>query len=1021
MTSGKFHVCCVFLAFLSGISFCEPAFGAGSPPSAFSHAYLKVPDSLLRAAQFETAMAAYMKARARFEREGLWAGIVRCNNKISHCYRRLGKYEEMLALLKTTLDNANLHLGAGHVLTAETLFYFGEYYFRKNEPDQALKQYDKALGILQQQTNTGDCALEFANVYSGIAAVYQYSLLNFEKAEAYFNKALDIRSKLLREDDFDLAVTYYGLASAYMSIGNYELAETHGIKASDLSQKHPNEKTFQANCLQAVGNLYFVTFRFKKAIEYYKPAIDLLIAVKGPNDLSLVTYYNNLGTVYNEMKDHSRALYYFRLSLRINRLNDFGNVPEQSASYFNFGIVHQFLKTFDSSAYYYRKSLAIRTRFYGLKNKETSDCYRYLAELYEEHGRFDSALYYFQQALISGLEDFNVQDIHIDPFKEQIGLNQHAILTLWKKGRTLKARYNSGAGDISMLTQALRTFSLADSAIVIYKDHFYKEGTKLMLSYVFKSMYEDALETCYLLSRATNDVRYNALALRFMEQTKAMYLRESIERSRELHASGIPDSILVYDASLISELGKLKELQLEAERSQDTVGLKDIKSRIFVVSEEHENLNRQLRKNYPDHFTIQSDDLIAQVKRQDAGSALIEYFWGDHWIFSIASRRGKMIFYRVPLSPAIRQAIAQFKNELTGDVDYAQARSHFQNFTGNAVFLYKNLLEPLLRRMNAGDTVQNLIIVPDGALAYIPFDAFLEKYPAITSEVNYKKLPYLINRYAIRYEYSLALMGSLKRGDAAVKGNLLAFAYSARNARDSGSAEVAKRALAGELPGSSREIDAIASVMKGKYLFDTDASEANFKKYGSDYRILHFALHGMASDSASSARLIFKNMDDSLNDGALYPYELYNVKLNSELVVLSACETGIGKMHDGEGIYSMARGFVYAGCPSVIMTLWKVNDHSTAIIMAAFYRNLSEGFTIDASLRQSKLLYIQEATAMGAHPSQWATAIPLGEMSALSDPFAAFRIIGLILFLIILMTGLVFIFKKSRSTTTPFS
>lgn len=1016
--SGKIYSCYALLLLFSGMSFAHPAISKASPPSAFSHAYLNVPDSLLRAAQFEAAIPAYVKARNLFEKEKRWDGIIRCNNRISHCYRRLGKYDEMLALLNTTLAEVKLHLGADHVLTAETLSYFGEYYFRRNDPDRSLQEYAKALNILTHQPRRNECILDLATIYNGMGVVYQYSLLSFEKAEAYFMKALDIRQKLLGEDDFDLALTYYGLAATYMSIGNYDLAETYGLKASDLSQRHPYERTFQANCLQVVGNIYFVTFRFRKAIEYYTPAIDLLISAKGPNDLSLATYYNNLGTVYNEMKDHARAMHYFQLSLRINRLNNFGNISEQSASYFNFGIAHQFLKAFDSSAYYYRKSLAIRLTFYGEKNKETSDCYRYLGELYEEQALLDSALCYYQQALISGLEDFSNQDIQINPFKEQIGLNQHALLTLWKKGRTLKATYKRGDGDIRLLLQALQTFSLVDSAIAIYRDHFYKEGTKLMLSYIFKSTYEDALETCYLLSRATNQVHYTVQALRFMEQTKAMYLREAIERSRRLHANGIPDSVLAYHANLISELGKQKELLAQAERSGLTDSIKPRQLRVFTMSEAHEKLNQQLRKDYPDQFASSGDkDLIAQMNRQEAGTAVIEYFWGDHSLFSIAGREGKLVFYRVPMNNVLKRTIAQFKNELAGTSDHhKEARLHFQEFTNSAVFLYKNLLAPLLRRMNVPDTVQNLIIIPDGELAYIPFDAFLEKLPPRGPEINYQKLSYLINRYVIRYEYSLALTNSLRREGNVAKGNMLAFAFSGTNVLDKDLAGAAARSYGENLPGSSREISAIASVMEGKYLFGADASEANFKKHGSDYRILHFALHGMASDSTSLARLLFKSEGDSLNDGVLYPYELYNMKLNSELVVLSACETGVGKMQDGEGTYSMARGFVYAGCPSVIMTLWKVNDHSAAIIMAEFYRNLSRGLAIDASLRLSKLHYIREATAIGAHPSQWATAIPLGRMSAINKPLTVAQILMWTLLLITLTTGIVFFLLK-RATS----
>ena len=158
-----------------------------------------------------------------------------------------------------------------------------------------------------------------------------------------------------------------------------------------------------------------------------------------------------------------------------------------------------------------------------------------------------------------------------------------------------------------------------------------------------------------------------------------------------------------------------------------------------------------------------------------------------------------------------------------------------------------------------------------------------------------------------------------------------------------------------------------------------DATEHRFKTEAPDYTVLHLALHGESdTNSFYNSRLIFKQASDTTNDGSLYMYELLKLKLNANLAVLSACESGVGKLSKGEGVYSIARGFIQAGCPSVVMSLWKVNDAATAQLMAGFYQYLSAGQTTDVAIRTAKLTYIRESDRRLAHPSNWASFVNLG-------------------------------------------
>lgn len=210
------------------------------------------------------------------------------------------------------------------------------------------------------------------------------------------------------------------------------------------------------------------------------------------------------------------------------------------------------------------------------------------------------------------------------------------------------------------------------------------------------------------------------------------------------------------------------------------------------------------------------------------------------------------------------------------------------------------------------------------------------------------------------------------------------------------------------------EVKSIGLVFSGKSLLEGEATEANFKKYASNYGILHFAMHALINDEDPLAsKLIFTLDNDTIEDGFLNTYEIYDLNLNADLAVLSACKTGVGKLSKGEGIMSLARGFLYAGVPGIVMTLWEVEDISSANIMADFYRNLKEGLSKDLALRNSKLTYLNTANQLQSHPYFWAAYVQIGDNSPVisTSKFQQFVIYGVIV-LIIICSFLLFRFLK---------
>jgi CHAT domain-containing protein len=183
---------------------------------------------------------------------------------------------------------------------------------------------------------------------------------------------------------------------------------------------------------------------------------------------------------------------------------------------------------------------------------------------------------------------------------------------------------------------------------------------------------------------------------------------------------------------------------------------------------------------------------------------------------------------------------------------------------------------------------------------------------------------------------------------------------------------------------AEKEVTSISEMMNGEAYCHRRATEETFKEKAPRAGILHIATHAVINDvNPLFSKLIFSLDPASGEDGFLNTYELYNMKLNARLVVLSACNTGYGKLVRGEGIMSLARGFMYAGCPSIIMSLWPVDDKSTSILMQNFYEGLKKGQNKDEALRRAKLDFLKNADEVKANPFYWSGMIFVGGMDPL--------------------------------------
>ena len=288
--------------------------------------------------------------------------------------------------------------------------------------------------------------------------------------------------------------------------------------------------------------------------------------------------------------------------------------------------------------------------------------------------------------------------------------------------------------------------------------------------------------------------------------------------------------------------------------------------------------------------------------------------------------------------------------------------------------MHQNFIAPVRSSLKE---VKELIIIPDGALSYLPFEALLTRLPKKIT--RFKSHAYLLRQYAIQYNYSGSLAWELdhKSHSHLFKPSLLSMAPNFQGDT---------RGLS-PLYNTFAEARKLGKLWDAKVLLGRAASLEAFQKQAPNYQILHMATHGIyVREAANLSALAFVERKDTLNNEYLFTQDLYAMRLPAEMVVLSACETGIGDYHQGEGIISLAHGFIHAGAKSVVTTLWSVDDVKTAELVVGFFQNLKKGQNRPLALQQAKLDLLHNHPNDEVHPYYWAGLIGFGTSEPLYDP-----------------------------------
>lgn len=928
------------------------------------------------------------------------------------------------------------------------------YLWETTKSREALDYFQLAIDI---RTNLGllDNTLSF--IYNNMGSTYYY-YRDYTRTIDCFEHSIDLKEKNLLPDDPKLSSSYINFGSMIKELGRYEEAIEYILKGANLYD--PDDKTHAFGlgaAYNSLGLIYDQQADFQKAIDYYQSAIRSFERL-GRNYLYVNgNIHNNLGFVYMKLKDYPNALKWLFSSLEIKNLTKSG---ELSSTYLNIAETYRqlgnhteastyFLKAIDytielkgeenvdlaiyylnygmylldesndpeKGMNYYRKALALCLKNFGEKHPRTSRAYFNIGKYYDLSDNLDSALLFTQKSIISLVTDFQDLDYRKNPDIHKVSSYVQLLNSIKEKAALTESRYNK-SGTLSDLYLSFSTLEKANIIIEEIRTGVQNETSRMILAQNEYSTYQKIIQLALQIFDLSGDPTYQHKAFEYSEKSKSANLLAALRNTEAKEIGGIPEELVAREQALMRDLNSYKLFVHEEKEKEnpDEDRIKIVEDNIFSLQKQLDILNSSFEETYPEYYALKFNTAVADHSEianiLEKDEALIEYVVLDSLLFSFLHTRKDFIVRQIAID-SIFHFNTRFVREMLTSREFSEGvKMDYTQFVHASYNLYNILIRPI--EPSIKDC--KLVIIPDESLAYIPFEVLLSGLPEY-QEPDYKGLPYLFLDHSISYSNSATLLVNKSNRKEKTNRRLLAFAPEYQNRIDSENKISSREELFNNLypiPGVVEEVSFIRDLIRGNVFMDSEATESNFKANSPNYGILHFAMHTVIDDvNPMYSKLVFSNTSQEEEDGFLNTFEIYNLSLNAKLAVLSSCNSGTGKMQKGEGVMSLARGFIYAGCPSIIMTLWEVEDNSGSEIMSGFYTYLKKGYAKNDALRYAKLDFLETATMETSHPYFWSGYVNIGNTEPIFQK-SLHRIIGLIFIfsMVAVIGGL--IYKKLR-------
>lgn len=815
-----------------------------------------------------------------------------------------------------------------------TLLNLGTAQFRNRELNSALRSYQDALAL---QVTARDSAGQ-AHSLSGIGAIH-FQRGELSEALAIFEQALEI-SRSVRDVDALIQIEA-NIAAIHLQRGQLQRAVDILSRLLGTGDVQPRE---ECSLFQYLGTSYLDLGEPEKALDSYQRS---LLACREDNDVGRqINVQIYIGWTRQVLGDREGALAEYTKAQALS--------PEGLWTVAQFmGLGHLALDAPERALPFLERALAL-ARKAGSPNQQTSTLLA-LGSAHRDLGENDLAAQRFTEAIRLGLE-FEYPS---------------AVAPGYLRRATLRRDLGDLFGARSDVEKALAIIESTRRNVA---------GQQIRTAYFAskQAYYEMFIDLLMRLDRLYPGNGFQEAAFDASENARARGLLDLLAEGRIDVSQGVPADLKREGYALAEEFSRVqKELNSNpgAERSRE------LRAKLDELSAIQEALDWKIRESNPRYaqvrYPVPLGEMEIRGKALDGCTALLEYSLGEERSFLFVVTREGLTSYILPPREEIAEKVRRLRQALEEDSLLTRRHLHELGFQ-----LYQDLVAPAAPAL-AGKS--DLLIVPDRALYYLPFEVLL------TQDAGgrpYQDLPYFLRDYTITYVPSASVLAELQAIQAgpysAESKDFVAFAPFAGSAGPEGGT----RALSGDaspwkpLPASRREVLEVAALYPGKSLelLNGQAREEVVKgdPAVASAKRLHFATHAEPDERRPElSALILARREGGREDALLQMREIFNLKLAADLVVLSACQTALGKEVTGEGLVGLSRAFFYAGVPSLMVSLWNVTDSPIPDLMLDFYRYLDVSGDKARALQRAKLALIQRKSH--AHPAYWAPFILVGK------------------------------------------
>jgi CHAT domain-containing protein len=929
----------------------------------------------------------------------------------------LWKQEEYLRWLqraKTILKSAGNSNAPDFTLLHEE---FGAYYLRQKEYQNSANYYEMALKAQDEATWTGRINANLLRIR--LAEIYRHidkkeSKRYIETALSYLShlkkpqhpaltenylyaadylistndelvkiKDLLVKASLILADHYAVdhylnGILYYLKGKVEYYERDFENAFLFSTQAESITARYPMLKVYRVFNLYLIANHYYAYYKkdFTKSIGYYSLILENLSGIQQP---PLSSMYQGIGLAWLQLNNRENAKKYLQKSLDASRFPETVNDSiKRSNTYLKMAGIELSEDNYVHAQVYFRNAIQMLPKF-KLYKKQKQITYHEIGRTYARYHETMKALQAFQQSIIFSCRNFSDTSFLENPAVSDVLLAEglvgclsnkaYAIYELYEKN-TLKSEYLKA----SLECQELAVKLMDHQAVSIDEENsgldFYTRNPTVL---------NNAVSYATLLYLKTGERFYAEKAFGYSEKSKMQLLTAKSKRRDVLVMAGVPDSLINREERIVNDILDIENrIHLDAGDLSGTITNDRLLirlNRLYALRDELAGMiNRKYHASHLSQFEMVADGIAKAQQMLDEEQVLLEYQLLNSEIITFVIRKHDFHIHYQLIDKKVPVMIRRLRNVISSDPLLASYDSVYNSFVEASAFLYGKLIRPVYDQIRG----KRLIIIPHDDLTLFPFEILISGVPVPNAGPGYKSLQYLVREFPVTYAFSANLLQDKqnKRRKAKGTGIFLPDYSTYRN-----------KSMQDQLPllkGAAGEAALIRKITHGRLFDGTFANEENFKSKAGRFRILHIAAHSFLDDqNPLLSYLVMSAPDEPVDDCKLHAFEIMQMKLNAQLVVLSGCNTGYGVLRKNEGLISLTRSFLYTGVRTVAYTLWPVADASGAKITGSLYKKLLQRYRLDDALRDSKLEFLENADPLTAHPFYWAGYVVAGKADRL--------------------------------------